>query len=43
MRNTIVGFLELYETPSAVLSAADKDIELDLNPVGLQEVRRWGF
>ena len=40
IRNTIVGFLEAYETPSAVLLASDRDIEADLNPVGLQEVRR---
>ena len=35
-----MGFLEAYETPSAVLLASDSDIESDLNPVGLQAVRR---
>ena len=40
IRNAILGFLEAYPTPSAVLEASDKELEVCIGPLGLQEVRR---
>ena len=40
IRNAILGFLEAFPTPSAVLEASDKELEVVIGPLGLQEVRR---
>ncbi len=40
IRAAILGFLEAYPTPSAVLEAHDEELEICIGPLGLQEVRR---
>ena len=40
IRKAILGFLDAYPTPSAVLGASDKELEVCIGPLGLQEVRR---
>ena len=43
IRNAILGFVEAFPTPSAVLEASDKELEVVIGPLGLQEVRRKGL
>ncbi|CAL5229426.1 g12748 [Coccomyxa viridis] len=40
IRNAILGFLEAFPDPSAVLEASNKELEVVIGPLGLQEVRR---
>jgi hypothetical protein len=40
IRDRIEGFLRVYDTPSAVLDAPDKELEAFIDPLGLQEIRR---
>ena len=40
IRNAILGFLDAYPTPSAVLGASNRELEECIGPLGLMEVRR---
>ena len=40
IRKAILGFLDAYPTPSAVLGASNRELEECIGPLGLMEVRR---